>query len=465
LKIAIIGAGPTGLSSALHLQRNSQTVQVDVYEASDVVGGYSKSFPLFDQIVDLGPHRFYTQDKDIMNFWLELAQNECHTIHRKTSIYYNEKFIKYPIAMTDLLFSLPFVKKLKIFSSFLKRKKHNASNGDNFASTMRCRFGDELYELFFKKYTEKVWGVADTELSASVAYQRIGNFGLSQAIMHALQKVVRKVEDKFSYPTNGCGQIWESAAQEILRRKGRVFLSSPVSSMDQAEDGRLALQSNGKMEIYDKVISTIPVSRLLSIYKKSPPNLIEQAQHLQFRSTVLIYVEVFGESPFSEQWVYINSDEIQTGRITNFSNWGMVANDAKNSHILCLEYWCDVGDAFWATTDEALYDIAKEDLIAFGVHSEYIERQFVVRLPRTYPIITQKAEAALKEIATYFENQQDLQTIGRGGAFKYNNQDHCIEMGIRAAKKILGEDTDVWGVNTSYEYIEKALVDGGVPPG
>lgn len=463
MRVAIIGAGPTGLSSAVHLLKNDRNVHVDVIESSDVVGGISKSFELFDHIVDLGPHRFYTKDKAILKFWLNLAGDQCHIVNRQTSIFYENKFIKYPLSATDLMFALPLATKAKIFSSFLRRQKYKYVDGDNFSTTMRYRFGDKLYETFFKSYTEKLWGTCDTDLSATIAYQRIGGFGLGKAITHALYRTTGKVNDTFFYPTLGCGQVWENATKEIIKMGGRVFLSHPVTYIEKKKRA-FQIQFGNRQNSYDKIISTIPVGRLVKIYQQSPQRLKDAVKELKFRSTILAYAEILGEHLFNEQWIYVNSQHIKTGRITNFSNWGMPNNKKQGSQVVCMEYWCDVGDEMWNMNDSHLGVMAKRDLIQFGVLRSHIARQTIIRLPHTYPIITNSAEKILSDVSQFFRAEKDLQTIGRGGAFKYNNQDHCIEMGIGAAKNVMGQNISTWDVNSEKHYLESSLITE-VPPG
>lgn len=464
MKIAVIGAGPTGLSAALHLVKTSRSCEVDLYEAAPEVGGLSRSFYLFDHIVDLGPHRFFTQDKKIMDFWYELTEGRCHKVERQTSILYNNRHIGYPIKAADLLRALPLTTKFKIFNSFLKRKKYQNQDGKNFSTTMRYRFGDSLYELFFKNYTERLWGVADTDLSASVAYQRIGGFGLSQAIGHALKSLLSQVDDSFMYPETGCGQVWQTACEHFLNYGGNLHTSTPVMAIEKKDKGYLLTTAKGSRQ-YDFVLNTMPLSQFISIYKNGPTWLAEQAQKLKFRSTVLVYVEVNGASRFKDQWIYINSENISTGRITNFSNWGIQKNDSQATHVLCLEYWCTSKDELWNQEDPLWHDMARQDLIKIGYSELQLRRFQTYRLPNTYPVITNESEAFMESFAQELESHKHLHTVGRGGAFKYNNQDHCIEMGLRAAKSVLGEVTNVWAVNSAKSYHEIDLVKNPVPPG
>ncbi len=465
LKIAVIGAGPTGLSAALHLIKYGKSHHVDVYEAAPVVGGMSRSFTLFDHIVDLGPHRFFTQNKEIFHFWRELAGDDCHKVDRITSILYGGQFIGYPLKFGDLIRALPLKTKSKIFSSYLQRNRYADVNGKNFATTMRYRFGDELYEIFFKGYTERLWGVADDSLSASLAFQRIGRFGLGQAVYHALRSCVRAVEDSFYYPKYGCGQIWERAA-DLLREEGcGVFTATPVTKIAQTDSKKYIVSSPRGEKTYDHVISTLPLSQFIKIYENSPQALRAQVEKLQFRSTILVYVEVSGRPQFKDQWIYLHADNIQTGRITNFSNWGVEQNQ-RETHILCLEYWCTAGDEFWTQHDRSLSDVALEDLKKLGYEPHKLHRSQVVRLANTYPVITNDSESLMTDIVSEFEKHPSLQTVGRGGAFKYNNQDHCIEMGIGAAKNVLGQSVSVWAVNSGTAYHESQLIDSHhLPPG
>lgn len=464
MKVAVIGAGPTGLAAALQMLKRAKDLEIDLYEANNSVGGFSRSFYLFDHIVDLGPHRFFTQDRNVMDFWVDLAEKRCHKVYRKTRIYYENQMVGYPIAAGDLLRALPLKTKIKIFSSFLKRKLHEAGDGENFSSTMRYRFGDKLYELFFKDYTERLWGVSDDLLSASLAYQRIGGFGLAHAIKHAVRGCFKKIEDTFFYPTLGCGQVWETAAERLQALGCKLHLATAVSGIAQNKAGYAVTSKHGTIH-YDHVLSTIPMTRFIQIYKNMPEHFVEKATALSFRSTILVYVEVQGEPHFDDQWIYVNSKTIRTGRITNFSNWGIEHNDKKDTHVLCLEYWCTAGDEFWSESDQGLFDIAKTDLNKLHYLPALLQRTHVVRLANTYPVITNEAETLMDSFSIEMSKHAGLQTVGRGGAFKYNNQDHCIEMGLRAAENVLGENHNTWTVNSKKSYLENALIDSAVPPG
>lgn len=465
MKVAVIGAGPTGLSAALRVLQIDPSVVVDVYETSFAVGGLSRSFRLFDHIVDLGPHRFFTQNQKIMNFWLELAQQDFHRVDRKTRVLYDGQWISYPLQVIDLLKVLPLHTKIKILKSFLKRSQHEKFDGHNFSSTMRYRFGDELYEMFFKDYTERLWGVSGTQLSADLAYQRIGEFGLRQAIKHAFKSTFSDVGDFFFYPSQGCGQIWSSAMDRINNGVSAVHLSTPVTAIEPQTDGGTIVHSSLGQKEYDHVISTIPLSQLISVYTDVPAAIVERAKNLRFRSTVLVYVEVLEEPHFIDQWIYIHCSNIHAGRITNFANWGIPDNKTNHRHTLCLEYWCSVGDSFWMMEDELLQDLARNDLLALDYNPDKLHRMHVVKLPNTYPVITHESEAILDEISIYMKTKSRLQTIGRGGAFKYNNQDHCMEMGFLAAENIYGQKNNTWDVNGKKMYLEKDLIQVRLPPG
>lgn len=462
MKVAIIGAGPTGLTAALYILKHSMHATITVYEASPYVGGLSRSFRLFDHIVDLGPHRFFTQDPQIMNFWLGIVGDAYHQVHRQTSILYQDQRIHYPILITDVLQALPLKTKVKIFSSFLARKKYKEKNGDNFETTMRYRFGDVLYELFFKDYTEKLWGTNAADLSAMLAYQRIGHFGLSHALKNAVRTFFNNTKDTFVYPACGCGQAWESAAQQIIDRGGLLKLSQSVQKVSRDSGGKYIINTASSEVKYDHVVNTIPITQFVRLLDGCEQELSSKSSLLKFRSTVLVYIEIEGQSQFTDQWLYINSKKIQTGRVTNFSNWGI--NNNKDTHVLCLEYWCTVGDIFWQKDDAEIGGIAHNDLTQLK-YGKAIKRTHIIRIPNTYPVITNEAELALTDIAEKLADYKNLQTVGRGGSFKYNNQDHCIEMGVLAAKNVLGEAHNIWSVNSQKNYLENDIIKNSVPPG
>ena len=465
MKTVIIGAGPAGLTAAYQLSK--ATADVDVFEADGCVGGLSRSFKLWDQTVDLGPHRFFSQDRRVNEIWLEVARRDYAMVNRQTRISYQGKLFQYPLEAMDALTKLGLLKAVLCVGSYAAELASPTIQNGSFESWVCSRFGRRLYEIFFKTYSEKLWGIPCTELDADFAAQRIKKFSLSAAIKGALfphnKTKHRTLVDEFAYPTGGTGMIYERMAKAVSERGGRVHLKTPVKKL--LTDGNavtgIELVSGEKMPC-DQVISSMPLTVLVSQLDGAPPAVINACRQLKFRNTILIYLEVLNENPFPDNWIYVHNPDLQFGRITNFRNWvPQICGDSPNA-ILALEYWCNSEDEFWKRDDEQLMNQARAEIIKSGLVSrlDKLGRSLVFRIPKSYPVYHRGYQPHLKVIQDYLATFTGLQVIGRYGSFKYNNQDHSILMGRLAAENILQKQKhDLWGVNTDYEsYQEECAI-------
>jgi protoporphyrinogen oxidase len=464
MRAAVIGAGPAGLTAALRLAR--QGVDVDVFEASGEVGGMCRSFRLWDQTVDLGPHRFFSADPDVNRLWLEMAGNDFHMVDRLTRIYYRGRFFLYPLQLADVVRRMPLLDATGCLASYCREKikPAHADGGESFESWVTAAFGRRLFEIFFKTYSEKLWGLPCTELDADFAVQRIKRFSLGQAITHMLH--VRRAQhktlvDRFAYPTGGTGMIYERMASEVERLGGRIHRHAPVREIIRRKRRVQGLRlADGRLVSTDHIISSMPLTHLIRGLGAVPASVEEAAGRLQFRNTILVYLHVSPPNPFHDQWIYVHAPELQTGRITNFRNWAPELYGSAASAVLALEYWCYDDDSVWRDSDQQLISRATTEMAATGLlRRERVLDGHVVRVRRSYPVYRVGYREVLRPIRAFLSAFENLSVIGRYGSFRYNNQDHSILMGLRAAENVVnGASHDLWSVNTADEYQEAAAL-------
>lgn len=457
MKVIVIGAGPAGLACAYVLAKHGLAVQV--FETEPAVGGMCRSLRLWDQIVDLGAHRFFTKERRASDLWLEVVGPDYVMVKRQTRILYAGKLFKYPLEPIDTLMKLGPVEAMRCIGSYIIGRMGPKYDTLSFQDWVCSRFGKRLFEIFFKNYSEKLWGMPCSELDVDFAAQRIRQFSLPAAIKSALFKRERQkhrtLAECFAYPIRGTGSVYERMAEAIGRCGGSVHLNTPVRRV-LVENGRVCgieLESGEKMTC-DQVISSMPLPALVTGLGEVPKSVLSAASNLRFRATILVYIEVVGVNPFPDQWIYIHNPGLMCGRITNFRNWSPQLCGASPNTILALEYWCTPGDDFWQQNDQALVTLAQAELLKSGLvgRSHQLGRSLVVRLAYSYPVYQRGYKTHVQIVRSYLDSISGLQVIGRAGAFKYNNQDHSILMGLLAAENLLwGKKHDLWGVNADID--------------
>ncbi len=465
MKIAIIGAGPAGLTTAYQLSKE-KGIELDVYEAGNGVGGLSKTLNLWGYRVDLGPHRFFSNDSRVNRLWLELAGGDYQMVDRMTRIYYNGRFFNYPLRPANALRNLGMVQAAHCVWSFAKEKLHPTPQRGDFETWVSRRFGKRLYEIFFKTYSEKLWGIPCHQLDADFAAQRIKKLSLSEAIKNAFQRngdnPHQTLVDQFAYPHQGTGIIYERMKTRIEASGGRIFLHSPVKRVLTVKKSVYGLQlEDGSEHHYDYVVSSMPLSLLVSRMSEIPPSVRALANQLKFRNTLLVYLHVESNKLFPDNWLYIHSNDLQMGRITNFRNWVPQLYDNQQGTVLAIEYWCSFEDELWQTDHHTLIAMAGKELRQSGLlKGQRILDGKVIPIPRCYPVYTKNYKAILSPIEIQLRQIENLAVIGRYGAFKYNNQDHSMLMGIMAAENIVnGRQHNLWEINTDYEsYQERSAI-------
>ncbi len=463
--IYVLGGGPAGLAAAYSLTKQGHSVVV--VEQDSTVGGFAKSIEYQGFILDYGPHRFFTKLAPVLAFWDEVLGKEQVTVNRLTRIYYGNKYFSYPLKAFEALFSLGFIESARIVLSYIQAQLFPNRSPQNFAEWVSGRFGKRLFEIFFEGYTQKLWGIPCTDISADWAAQRIKGLSLLKAVRNALlgnDGKVKSLIDQFQFPRLGSGQLYEMTADYLQSHGQSVLLNTQVVRIhhENAQATQVTLKNlqTGLEETVDcgGVISSIPLTHLVQqLTPDAPRPVVESAKSLKFRNTVLVYLIVESGKLFPDNWLYINEPSVKLGRVTNFANWSPDMLPNQHQTPLCCEYWCDF-DEDWQKSEDEFLKQAERDLRKIKLlDDEKVSGGFILRLPRTYPIYAGEYKEALASIQGYVQEFNNLQVVGRYGAFKYNNQDHSLLMGIMAAENVTTPGKhDLWSVNSDSEYQEEA---------
>ncbi len=454
MKVGIIGAGPAGITAAYQLTKRG--VEVEVFEASPNVGGLARTLDLWGQRVDLGPHRFFSKDGRVNRLWHEVAAGDFKTIRRLTRIYYGDKFYDYPLRAANAFRNMGLVNALGCGLSYgcqWIRNGWSKQSHENFEDWVVAAFGRRLFEMFFKSYSEKLWGISCQDLDADFAAQRIKKFSLGGAIASALGIARGRhatLVDQFDHPNGGTGIIYDRMAKKMQELGGSVILSTPVSGL--TESGGLRFP-DGTVKNYDHVISTMPLTLMVKSLPGVPSEILAAASNLTYRNTILVYLRIDHSKLFPDQWLYVQTPELKFGRITNFRNWGKEMHGNSPATILALEYWCNPDDELWAASEAALISLGTEELGKTGLlGGAQVQEGHIERIPRCYPVYRTGYKQWLNPMIDHLRTLPNITAIGRYGAFKYNNQDHSILMGILAAENVLDQaGHDLWRINTDYD--------------
>ncbi len=462
--VVVIGAGPAGLACASTLVECG--VRPAVLEATSHVGGMARSAEFWGHTVDLGPHRFFSSDPVVVDFWHRHVAGDHVMVQRTTRILYDGKLFDYPLTVGNALFNLGLTQSVAAVGSYLAARVRRESDLATLEAWITDRFGRVLFETFFKTYTEKLWGIACTGIDADWAAQRIQGLTLWGAIRNALlgnrRNSLKTLVDEFAYPRTGNSLFYERMRERVIAGGGTVRTESVVRRilMDGNRVTGVGL-ADGSTVTADHVVSSMPITLLLKGMPSVPGHVAAAAAQLRFRNTILVYLLVVGTDLFPDQWLYVHDQSVQHGRVTNFRNWSndLVANDTES--VLCLEFWCFDEDALWSEDDASLVSLAHEEIVRTGlVPKETVRDGAVLRIPRCYPVYERGYQEPLKVVTDWLDDIEGLTAIGRYGAFKYNNQDHSILMGIMAGKAIAaGAPAPLWHVNTDSEYQEAAPSD------
>jgi protoporphyrinogen oxidase len=473
----IIGAGPAGLTAARQLQRGAsgdgRPIEVHIVEADDVVGGISRTVERDGWRFDIGGHRFFTKVPEVEEFWHEvLAQGEFLRRPRMSRIFYEGKFYDYPLRAMNALRNLGVVESARCVASYAWARVRPPKDQSTFEGWVASRFGWRLYRMFFKTYTEKVWGVPANTIQADWAAQRIKNLSLGKAIVNALRPRRRQTEvtsliEEFLYPRLGPGMMWETCRDRVLEAGASLDLRTRVERIQHA-GGRAhtvwTVDDAGQRAQHhcDAVVSSMPLGELVEAMDPAPPvEVLQAAAGLRHRDFLTVALVVPEEGAFPDNWIYVHSPEVKLGRIQNFGSWSpdMVK---PGQTCLGLEYFTNVGDEYWSMPDPDLIELAKRELDSLGlVSADEVQAAYVVRMPAAYPVYDGSYADHVEVLRTWLEqNVPNVWPVGRNGMHRYNNQDHSMLTAMLAAENILHDaGHDLWSVNVEEDYHEELKAD------
>jgi len=463
--VAIVGAGPAGLTAAYELVK--QGIIPVVLEKGDKVGGLARTESYKGYRFDIGGHRFYTKVAAVQELWQEVLGNEFIKVPRLSRIFYQGKFFNYPISAFNTLFNLGIIESALIILSYLKVRIWPLREETTFEQWVINRFGERLYKTFFKTYTEKVWGIPCSEIQADWAAQRIKGLSLTTAIINALfgSNDTKTLIKEFDYPALGPGMMWEKFAEAVENKDGKVYLDTKVISFER-EDNKIktiTAEHNGELVQYsaDNFITSMPISALIARMKPQPPEeVLHAARSLKYRDFLIVSLIVDRPSLFPDNWIYIHSPEVKVGRIQNFKNWSAALVPDASKTCLGMEYFCNEGEELWEMSDAELVALATRELVELGLaKAADVEDGVVLRQPKAYPVYDAEYRGHLRVLEGFLKGIENLQTIGRNGMHRYNNQDHSMLTGMLAVRNLLGEKHDLWDVNTERSYYEDFSVD------
>ena len=462
MNIIIAGAGPAGLTAAYEACKKGMSPVV--FEKDREVGGISKTVNYKDYLFDIGGHRFFTKYVDVKKIWNEILRDEFLIRPRLSMIYYNNKFFYYPLKPLNALKNLGLINSISVMLSYVSSQVRPYKNVKNFEEWISNKFGKKLFNIFFKTYTEKVWGISCKEIQADWAAQRIKSLSLGKAILNSIGFLgrgrVTTLIDEFHYPRKGPGQMWNSAKKIIGEKGGKVELNSQLIRFNRKDDRIASVvikKDNSIQEISgDHYLSTIPLRELIQAIKPAPPDkVLKAAQGLKYRDFFTVGLIIDRPSIFPDNWIYIHSPEVRVGRIQNFKNWSPEMVPDSRMTTLGLEYFCFDTDEIWKKDDQELIEMGKEETaqLQFATREQIVDG-IIIRSSKTYPIYDEGYQERIGIIKNYLSTFKDLQTIGRNGLHRYNNQDHSMLSAMFAVRNIVGEKCSVWDINIDDEYHE-----------
>jgi protoporphyrinogen oxidase len=462
MKVAVFGAGPAGLTAAYLASKNG--LKPLVFEKDRDVGGISKTVNHKGYLFDIGGHRFFTKFAEVKTIWDEILGSDFITRPRLSRIYYKNKFFFYPLKPLNALKNLGLKDSSAVLASYLYSQLRPYKKVTSLEEWVSNKFGRKLFRIFFKTYTEKVWGISCREIQADWAAQRIKSLSLGKAVLNALgflkRDRVTTLIDEFQYPRKGPGQMWNKARELVEKADGKVRLRSEVVRFNRKADTIVSatIRESGALEeiAADHFLSSIPLRELITRISPPPPDaVVEAARGLRYRDFFTVGIILAKPEIFPDNWIYIHSPDVLVGRIQNFKNWSPEMVPDPQTTSLGLEYFCFDTDPIWNEEDSRLIALGVEEVekLKFATKDQFLDGA-VIRSPKTYPIYDEGYKKRIALIQGYISTIGNLQTIGRNGLHRYNNQDHSMLTAIYAVRNILGEKLSVWDINVDDAYHE-----------
>ncbi|MBR2266960.1 NAD(P)/FAD-dependent oxidoreductase [Sphingobium sp.] len=471
--VAIIGAGPAGLTAAYLLTKKGFSVTV-IEKDPVYVGGISRTVELDGYRFDIGGHRFFSKSKEVVDLWNEILPDDFIQRPRMSRIYYEGKFYSYPLRAFEALWNLGIWRSTLCMASFAKARLFPNRNVRSFQDWTVNAFGHKLFSIFFKTYTEKVWGMPCDEMSADWAAQRIKGLSLWGAVVDGLKRslglnkkpndgmATKTLLETFRYPRLGPGMMWEAARDRVIEGGNQILMAHSLKQLAQdqgTERWRVVADGPDGDVIINAahVISSAPMRELAARIHPLPETLPE-AMELKYRDFLTVALMIKSEDLFPDNWIYIHDSKVQVGRIQNFRSWSPEMVPDESVACVGLEYFCFEGDGLWASADADLIDLAKKEMAILGLcNPDDVVGGAVVRQEKAYPVYDDAYADHVLAMRTELESvAPTLHLVGRNGMHRYNNQDHAMMTAMLTVRNIEAGTRvyDVWGVNEDAEYHE-----------
>ncbi len=471
--VAIIGAGPAGLTAGYLLTRQGKTVAI-IEKDETYVGGISRTVEHEGYRFDIGGHRFFSKSQQVVDLWNEILPDDFIQRPRMSRIYYEGKFYSYPLRAFEALSNLGILRSTACMISYGMSKVFPIRDVKSFEDWTSNQFGKKLYSIFFKTYTEKVWGMPCNEMSADWAAQRIKGLSLWGAVVDGLKRslglnkrpndgmATKTLLETFRYPRLGPGMMWDAARDKIVATgKGQVLMGHALKQLaaDGASGWRLsATGPEGDVVIKaDNAISSAPMRELSARLHPLPATTL-QANNLRYRDFLTVALMVEGEDLFPDNWIYIHDSKVKVGRVQNFRSWSPEMVPDESTACVGLEYFCFEGDGLWSMADEDLVKLATGEMKTLGLlDPAKVKGGAVVRQEKAYPVYDEDYAANVEAMRRELEDKHPtLHLVGRNGMHRYNNQDHAMMTAMLTVENILAGERvyDTWCVNEDAEYHE-----------
>jgi protoporphyrinogen oxidase len=471
--VVVIGAGPAGLTAAYLLAKRG--IPVTVLELDErYLGGISRTETYKGFRFDIGGHRFFSKSAEVEALWDELLPHDMLERPRSSRIFYDGKFYSYPLRPFEALRQLGVVESARCLLSYVQARVRPVRNPRSFEDWVSNQFGARLFNIFFKTYTEKVWGMSCREISADWAAQRIKGLSLGRAVVHGLlprrprgsrKEVVKTLLDTFRYPRLGPGMMWEAAGRRVTELGGSIRMGRRVSRLRlDRETGRWtvsAVSPDGAVEDLEAthVVSSAPMRELVQSLEPAPgPAELAAARSLRYRDFLTVALIARDRGVFQDNWIYIHDASVRVGRVQNYKSWSPELVPDPLLACYGLEYFCNDQDGLWRRSDAELVALAKLELVTLGLAAdEDVLDGCVVRQAKAYPVYDADYARHVDTIRRAIDaGYPGLHLVGRNGMHKYNNQDHAMMTAMLTVENIAAGATrfDVWAVNQDAEYHE-----------
>ena len=472
--VAIIGAGPAGLTAGYLLTKQGKSVAIIERDAT-YVGGISRTVEHEGYRFDIGGHRFFSKSQQVVDLWNEILPDDFIQRPRMSRIYYEGKFYSYPLRAFEALSNLGILRSTACMVSYLRYKLFPIQNVKSFEDWTTNQFGHKLYSIFFKTYTEKVWGMPCDEMSADWAAQRIKGLSLWSAVVDGLKRslglnkvpndgqAAKTLLETFRYPRLGPGMMWDAARDKILASgKGQVIMGHGLEQLASDGDGGWRMSAtNGdgdKIMVRAKhAISSAPM-RELAARLHPLPDTTWNASKLRYRDFLTVALKIKSEDLFPDNWIYIHDEKVQVGRVQNFRSWSPEMVPDENVACVGLEYFCFENDGLWSSSDDDLIALATREMQILGLcDPRDVIGGAVVRQEKAYPVYDEDYAANVEAMRCELEDKHpSLHLVGRNGMHRYNNQDHAMMTAMLTVENILAGKRiyDTWCVNEDAEYHE-----------